>query len=79
MPWAKPVDLAYDPGEPLPNRGRVHQPVRFLCYEVARRPGFVACFADGKPRFIRGDVGEKVIRGLVTRDGGEKVDVLGLE
>ena len=53
MPWSKPADLVYDPGKPLPPLGGAFtKPVHFLCYEVKRRPGFNACFADGSARFI---------------------------
>ncbi len=80
VPWSKPVDMAYDPGKPLPPLGGVFgKPVHFLCYEVGRRPGFGACFGDGKARFVRGDTAEKTLRGLISRDGGEPVDLSGLD
>jgi hypothetical protein len=80
VPWSKPTDLAYDPGGPLPPLGGVFKKsVLFLCYEVGRRPGFVACFADGRTRFIYDSTDEKTIRALITRNGGEKVHVSKLE
>jgi hypothetical protein len=75
VPWSKPVDLTYDPSKPLPPLGAgFTTPVHFLCYEVWRKPGFVACFADGSDCFIPASTDEKTIRGFITRNGGEKVD-----
>jgi hypothetical protein len=75
VPWSKPVDLAYDPNKPLPRLGGIYgKPFHFLCYEIARTPGFGACFADGSARFIRSDTDAKTIRALITRNGGEEVD-----
>ena len=75
VPWTKPADLPYDPDQPLPPLGGVYaKPYYFLCYEVGRTPDFNACFADGSTRFLSGKTDEKVIRSLITRNGGEKVD-----
>jgi hypothetical protein len=80
VPWSKPADLAYDPAGPLPPLGGVFtKPVHFFCYELRREPGFNACFADGTTRFIAGKTGEKTIRALITRNGGEKIDVTRLD
>ena len=80
VPWAKPEDLQYDPQKPFPALGGVFgKPVHFLCYELWRRPGFVACFADGSVRFIPSKTDDKTIRGLITRNGGEAVDVTKIE
>jgi hypothetical protein len=80
VPWTKPADLAYHPGEPLPPLGGVFEkPVHFLCYELWRKPGFVGCFADGTTRFISSKNDERTIRSLITRNGGEKVDASGLD
>jgi hypothetical protein len=80
VPWSKPADLAYDPKGPLPPLGGAFsQPVHFLCYEVSSRPGFNAVFADGKVRFIRGDTDDRTVRALITRNGGEKVDLATLD
>jgi hypothetical protein len=75
VPWTKPVDLVYDPARPLPVLGGLFQKhIDFLCYEIGTKPGFNAVFADGKSRFIRADNNPEVIRALITRNGGEKVD-----
>jgi hypothetical protein len=75
VPWAKPADLVYDPGKPLPPLGGVFgKPVHFLCYEVGRRPGIVVCFADASTRFLRGDSDKATLRALITRNGGEAID-----
>jgi prepilin-type processing-associated H-X9-DG protein len=52
---------------------------RFLMFEVGRRPGFNACFADGSARLIPRDADEQAIRALITRNGGEHVDPSRLE
>jgi hypothetical protein len=68
--WSKPVDLEYAPDKPLPSLGSAFsQPVHVLCYEVQRKAGFNACFADGSCRFIGSTTDEKTVRGLITRSG----------
>jgi hypothetical protein len=80
VPWSKPADLVYDPNGPLPPLGGAFgKPVHFLCYEVGRNPGFNAAFADGATRFIARDTDERTLRGLITRNGGEKVELSSLE
>jgi Protein of unknown function (DUF1559) len=75
VPWTKPADLAYDPdGPPPPLGGAFTRPVRFLWYEVARRPGFTACFSDGMVGFLPIGMDENTLRGLIKRNGGERVD-----
>jgi hypothetical protein len=78
--WSKPEDIEYDPAGPLPQLGGVYtKPVHFLCWPVARKPGFIACFADGSVRFIRNSADEHLIRAIITRNGGEPVNVSDLE
>jgi hypothetical protein len=80
VPWSKPADLAYDPEKPLPPLGGVFsKPVKVVCYEVRRQLGFTACFADGTTRFISSKTDEATLRALITRNGGEKVSLDGLE
>jgi hypothetical protein len=74
VPWAKPVDLAYDPEQPLPPLGGVFTRAVPSFLGQRRVAGFVACFADGSTRFVRQDTGEATLRALITRNGGEKVD-----
>jgi Protein of unknown function (DUF1559) len=74
VPWSKPADLVYDPNSPLPPmQSQFTYPVRLLCYEVYRKAGFNAVFADGNTAFIRSDTDEKTLRALITRNGGEKL------
>jgi hypothetical protein len=76
VPWSKPVDLTYDPAGPFPSLGGVYsKPIHLVCLPVWRTPGFVACFADGSVRFIPSKTDEKTLRSLISRDGGEKVDL----
>jgi hypothetical protein len=63
VPWSKPADLAYDPDKPLPKFGGLFS------------DGFNAAFADGTVRFIKKDVDEKLMRAVITRAGGEAVDL----
>jgi hypothetical protein len=80
VPWSKPADLAYDPNGPLPPLGGpFSKPVHALCYEVGRSRGFNACFADGSTRFLRSTTAEQTLRALITRNGGERVSLPGLE
>jgi hypothetical protein len=80
VPWSKPAELAYDPAKPLPALGGLYtKPVHFLGYEVRRKPGFNALFADGTVRFIPSDTDETIIRALITRNGGELVDLSKLD
>jgi predicted Ser/Thr protein kinase len=60
VPWTKPVDLPYDPKQPLPKLGGLFP------------DGFYAAFADGGVRFIRKE-NEKTLRAYITRNGGEQV------
>jgi hypothetical protein len=78
--WSQPVDLAYAPAGPLPQLGAGYKkPVHFLCREVWRNPGFVVSFADGSVRFIQSSTDERLLRAIITRNGGERVDVTDLE
>jgi hypothetical protein len=63
VPWTKPEDVVYDPKKPLPKFGGVF------------KDGFYAAFADGSVRFIKKDTDEKLLRALITKAGGEKVDL----
>jgi tetratricopeptide (TPR) repeat protein len=63
VPWTKPADVIYDPDKPLPKFGGLFM------------DGFHAVFADGTVRFIKNDTDEKLIRALITRAGGEAVDL----
>jgi hypothetical protein len=73
VPWSKPVDLTYDPNGPLPKfGGRFTIPTRFLHCRFGGRPCFNAAFGDGWRLSILSDTDEKIIRALVTRNGGEK-------
>ena len=67
VPWAKPVDLTYDPIGPVPSLGTGHaKPVRFAGYDIGSNPGFVGCFADGSTCFIDARVPESTLRAFIT-------------
>lgn len=72
VPWSKPADLVYDPKGPLPGmKCEFSMPVKFLCHQLGRKSGFNAIFADGHRRFIFSSTDDKIIRAMITRDGGE--------
>ncbi|MBP3955933.1 hypothetical protein J8F10_11620 [Gemmata sp. G18] len=61
VPWPKPEELDYDSAKPLPKLGG------------AFPDGFYAAFADGTVRFIKNGTDEKLIRAMITRNGGEAI------
>jgi prepilin-type processing-associated H-X9-DG protein len=80
VPWSKPADLVYDLGRPLPALGGLFtKSVRLLGYRVGWKSGFNAAFADGSVRLIASDTDERTLRALITRNGGEPVDLSKLE
>lgn len=60
VPWAKPQELPYGPGIPLPALGH-----------KSGTGGFNALFADGSVRFLKTPAPEPTLRALITRSGGE--------
>jgi prepilin-type processing-associated H-X9-DG protein len=59
MPWTMPSALYFEEDQPLP---------RF----ASRHPkGFNVLFADGSARFVHDRVDDRLLRALITRDGGE--------
>jgi hypothetical protein len=64
VPWAKPGDYPFDPKKPLP---KITAP--------GGRAVFQAAFADGSVRALRTDLEEKTLKALMTRNGGEVIDL----
>jgi hypothetical protein len=62
-PWTKPADVSYDPNKAAPKLGGVEFP-----------DGFWGAFCDGSVRFLRKDLDERTLRGLITRNGGEVIN-----
>jgi hypothetical protein len=60
--WTRPDDLPFDPKGPLPKFG-------------VSPDGFNALFGDGVVRFIRSTTPEETLRALITRNGGEVVQL----
>ena len=65
VPWTSLQELTYDPKKPLPKLGH------------PSRDGFYALMADGSVHYIPKKTDEKVLRALITRNGGEAVELPG--
>ena len=63
VPWAQPKELPYSPNAPLPALGHTSA------------NGTNVAMADGSVRFLKSGTPEAVIRGLITRAGGEQVTI----
>jgi hypothetical protein len=70
IPWTKPEDLPFAPGQSLPELGLTTLYGR----GGVKKFGTHATFADGSVHFIPRDTDEKIIRALITRNGGESID-----
>jgi hypothetical protein len=60
VPWTKPDDLPFDAKKELPKVGGSVFP-----------DGFVCVFGDGSVRFVKKSIAADILKGLITRDGGE--------
>jgi hypothetical protein len=65
VPWTKPADLAFDEKKPVPKLGGMSP------------DGFNVLFGDGYVRFLKKKTDEKTLRALITRAGGEVIDLEG--
>jgi RNA polymerase sigma factor (sigma-70 family) len=63
VPWTKPADLIYDPDKPLPKFGGMFRDV------------FHAAFADGSVHTLKLEFDEQTMRGAITRNGGEILEL----
>lgn len=63
VPWTKPEDLHYAADEPLPELGGLFPAV------------FHAAFFDGSVQTLLKTADRQLLRALITRDGGEVVDL----
>jgi hypothetical protein len=63
VPWTKPQDLPFDPKKPLPKLFGVYP------------QGFNAAFCDGSVHFIKDKINPQTLRFLITRDGGEVINL----
>jgi hypothetical protein len=62
IPWTKPEDLDYSPDKPLPPIGGYDE------------NGVNVLIADGSVRFLGRPIDERLIRGLASRDGMERIE-----
>jgi hypothetical protein len=60
--WSKPADIVYDPKKPLPKLGGDLD------------GNFNLGFADGSVQWVKKGFDEKVMRAVITANGGEDVD-----
>jgi hypothetical protein len=65
--WAEPRDL-----DSANISFRINDPKK-LGISSDHPGGAFACFASGSPRFIKNNVDPKIVKGLITMDGGEDV------
>ena len=59
IPWTKPEDIPFDPKGSLPELGGYWE------------NGFNALFADGSVRALKSSIQPRILKALITRDGGE--------
>lgn len=62
VPWSKPEDLHYMPGQPIPKLGGQF------------KNGFVALTADGATHFIDRSLDSQILNAIITRNGGEIIN-----
>jgi hypothetical protein len=80
VPWTKPDDLVFNPAEPLPPLGTgLTMSSKLFGYRYGPKAGFLAAFGDGSVRFINSSVNDATLRALITRNGGEAVDLSKLD
>ena len=63
VPWTKPDELAYDPAKPAPKLGGVFE------------AGANVAMCDGSTRFLSKSIDEKTLRGVITANGGEIIQI----
>jgi uncharacterized protein (TIGR03067 family) len=68
VPWSKPADLPYDPDKKLPEMGG-----------MLRDGLFTFVTADACVRVTKNPLDEKVMHALITRGGGELIDLENLD
>ncbi len=64
VPWAKPQELPYGPGVPLPPLGG-----------TPTADGFLAAFADGSVRYIKKTIPDADLRSLIEPADGRVVNI----
>jgi prepilin-type processing-associated H-X9-DG protein len=63
-PWSAPEDIAFDPNGELPELGGLEWP-----------GGFNVSFVDGSVRFLRETLNAAMLKALITRSGGEVINL----
>ncbi len=75
VPWTKPVDIHYNPDNPISVTGNYHQKsIHFSRYTIGSHRVFNALFADGSLHYIRKGKDPETLRAFLTRNGGEVLD-----
>jgi hypothetical protein len=67
VPWTKPQDLPFDPRKPLPKLGGLFPEI------------FYAALCDGSVQGLKKKLDEQTLRALITRNGGEVIDMSKVE
>ncbi len=62
IPWTKPEDIVYTANGPAPQLGGWSE------------RGANVAFCDGSVRFLANDVDEKLLRAMISKAGGERID-----
>ncbi|MGP0067269.1 MAG: sigma-70 family RNA polymerase sigma factor [Isosphaeraceae bacterium] len=62
VPWTKPEDLPFDEEKPLPELGGLFA------------DGFTVVYADASARFLSKKIKPEILRALITRNGGERIN-----
>lgn len=74
VPWTKPSDIPFDVDKQLPKLIRSYKDIVVDASANSPQPSAIyVLMADGKPRRLPADLGEKLFKGLITIAGGESV------
>jgi hypothetical protein len=62
IPWTKPEDIAYAPGQPLPPLGGYHEGI------------IPVAFADGSAQVVRQETDQAILRRMIEKADGQPVE-----
>jgi hypothetical protein len=74
VPWTKPADLRFEPGQPLPLLGgQFNEPPTL--WRSQRIMGIHVLFADASVTFLSREVDPAILRKLIMRTGNKDFDM----